>query len=285
MFSAPFLSTLLHRVKAVVRRVARPGTERARPVAADRPVSPVLCGLAQGWMRTRLRALSALMRRIEAGERLDKPARAPSAARGPTAPAEVVPDERLPRGFGWMCAFGADVRQDGQAFAEWLGEPWMRAVVLAAPESMARAIRPILHATGTARPEWFPAVPKRRRARAVSCGAERGSGHPDCSAVADTASGSSGDPGTVCDVTGDAGEAAMAKPSPHLIRGPAITFFLDPAGCDSSVTRADERIATGHRVAMPRTLLFMHRTTDFVRSQNKDGPRPTHPLVHIVTIR
>jgi hypothetical protein len=84
MFSAPFLITLLDRVKAVVRRVARPGAERARQMAArtppyvpaEGPVSPLLGGLAQGWMAAKLRAVSALMRRIEAGETIASPATA-----------------------------------------------------------------------------------------------------------------------------------------------------------------------------------------------------------------
>jgi hypothetical protein len=162
MFSAPFLATLLHRVRAVVRRAVRPGAERARAVpaeAADRPVSPELRGRARAWMRAKLRALSALMRRIEAGARLDQPARALRGARAqaaPCVPADAVAGERLPRGRGWMCAFGPNVGRDGAAFADWLAEPWMRAKVAAAPEHMARAIWPILHATGTARPEWFP---------------------------------------------------------------------------------------------------------------------------------
>jgi hypothetical protein len=167
MFSAPFLSTLLHRVKAVVRRVVRPVGERARSVAPDAAgmaISPVLRGLAQRWVRVRLRALSALMRRIEAGERLDRPA--PSRRKAvpmafPREPAPEPAEARLPRGFGWMCGFEPNLRQDGAAFAEWLSEPAMRAKVLAAPERMARAIGPILTATGAARPEWFPAVAKR----------------------------------------------------------------------------------------------------------------------------
>jgi hypothetical protein len=70
-------------------------------------------------------------------------------------------EECLPRGFGWMCDWSPNVRRDGRAFAEFLNEPWMTAMVLAAPEQMARLVGPILHATGEPRPEWFPAVAKR----------------------------------------------------------------------------------------------------------------------------
>ncbi len=164
MFSAaPFLVTLLDRVKAIVQRVARPAVERAMSSPAGSatggPVSPVVRGLANGWMSAKLRALSALMRRIEAGERLEPPVRATPLARGEDAPvarAAVPPIERLPRGFGWMCAFGPDVRRSGALFAAWLNEPVMKAMVLAAPERMARVTGPILNATGEPRPEWFP---------------------------------------------------------------------------------------------------------------------------------
>ncbi len=166
--AAPFLSTLLHRVKAVVRRVAGPVAARVRPVRAGaaRPaaITPELRSRANGWMRTRLRALSALMRRIERGERLALRVRPSRAARGGGAaamPAALPPEERLPRGFGWMCAFGPDVRQDGAAFAAWLSEPPMRAMALAEPERMARVIGPILTATGERKPDWFPAASRR----------------------------------------------------------------------------------------------------------------------------
>jgi hypothetical protein len=194
MFSAPFLITLLDRVKAVVRRVARPGAERARQMAArtppyvpaEGPVSPLLGGLAQGWMAAKLRAVSALMRRIEAGETIASPATAARAAvvAGQSVPVTrgtVPPEARLPRGFGWMCGLSSDVRRDGAAFVELLNEPWMKAKVLAAPERMAGLIGPILTATGQARPEWFPVAPVRVRAgrAAATCSRparEEGSG-------------------------------------------------------------------------------------------------------------
>jgi hypothetical protein len=174
MFSAPFLSTLLDRVKAVVRRVARPVAERVRPgtcgAALPVRITPAMHGLMQGWLAARLRALSALMDRIRAGDTLAARVRAPRPAR--TVDAAVVrdavpPEERLPRGFGWMCGFGPDVRGDGAAFAAWLSEPAMQAMVLAAPERMAKRIGPILTATGQRRPEWFPVVAKRTRGQRV----------------------------------------------------------------------------------------------------------------------
>jgi hypothetical protein len=157
MFSAPFLATLLHRVKAVVRRMVR---ARAVPVdrAAAVSVSPELRGLAGRWMSARLAALSAAMRRIEAGETLTG---GPGGAR---CEAACALEARLPRGFGWMCAVTPEIREDGAAFAAWLAEPAMRAMVAAAPGEMARLIAPILHAVGERRPDWFP----KREKRAVS---------------------------------------------------------------------------------------------------------------------
>ncbi len=171
--AAPFLSTLLHRAKAVVRRVVRSAAGRTWAATADRPISPVPRGLATGWMSARLRALSALMRRIEAGEPLDRPVRAPGAARGVDAravPEGAAPEQRLPRGVGWMCAFDPTLREGGAAFAAWLGEPAMYARIQAAPEQMVRAIAPILNATGTSRPDWFPVLAKRNERRAQAHG-------------------------------------------------------------------------------------------------------------------
>jgi hypothetical protein len=170
MFSARFLAPLLDRVKAIVRRVARPVAKRARPVPAimspDAPISPATRGRAQEWMSAKLRALSALMRRIEAGETFDPPNLQSRQAAPTPAPCAAAfdadqPAQRLPRGFGWMCAFVPNLSQDGAAFADWLNEPWMRERVLAAPERMAVLVGPILTATGQCRPDWFPA----RRAR------------------------------------------------------------------------------------------------------------------------
>jgi hypothetical protein len=170
MFSAPFLVTLLDRVKAIVRRVARPVAERTRTVAADAASSIpcTLTGPAQDWMSAKLRALSALMRRIEAGEVFEPLAAAPRkpAAAEHDAPSVrpcVPPEKRRPQGFGWMCALGPNVRRDGAAFAEWLSEPAMQAMVFAAPERMARRIAPILAATGEVKPGWFPKPAKRAK--------------------------------------------------------------------------------------------------------------------------
>jgi hypothetical protein len=179
MFSAPFLVTLLDRVKAVVRRVVRPVVVAPSHGAADRPLSPVSLGLVQGWMSAKLQALSALMRRIEAGETIEAPVRTARAVAVPGEPGRVTqgpgaPDERLPRGFGWMCRLSPGVRRDGIAFVALLNEPWMMAKVLAAPERMAGLIGPILTATGQRRPEWFPLAPRRVRAKrsAPACGEE-----------------------------------------------------------------------------------------------------------------
>jgi hypothetical protein len=75
-----------------------------------------------------------------------------------------------------MCAFGPNVRRDGQAFAAWLDEPATRAKVLAAPQRMARLIGPILTATGARRPEWFAAMPKRGSNVPLPCGGAPGRG-------------------------------------------------------------------------------------------------------------
>jgi hypothetical protein len=63
--AAPFLVTLLNRVKAVVWRVARPMVERARPsplgaailAPAHDALSPASRATVVGWMRTKRRAL------------------------------------------------------------------------------------------------------------------------------------------------------------------------------------------------------------------------------------
>jgi hypothetical protein len=85
MFSAPFLSTLLHRMRAVVRRVARPGAERARVLPAKGTGdtghrSPVLRELARAWLSAQLAALTLLTMRIEAGETPDAAGHAPASA-------------------------------------------------------------------------------------------------------------------------------------------------------------------------------------------------------------
>jgi hypothetical protein len=167
MFSAPFLVTVLDRVKAILRRVARPAAEPgpSKPVepAVPESVSPAVRGLVQNWITTKLRALSALMRRIDAGETSAWPAgearKATREAKAPVNPVAASPKERLPRGFGWMCAFGPNVRRDGQALTAWLNTPAMRATILAAPGRMALLIGPLLNATGGQRPDWFPVVP------------------------------------------------------------------------------------------------------------------------------
>jgi hypothetical protein len=171
--AAPFLSTLLDRMKAVVRRVARPVVERVRrapaDVPTDEPMTPVMPGPATTWLSARLSALSALLRRIEAGEMLAEPVRAARAARderGAALASRVAGPVkvRLSHGFGWMCGFDAHARENGDAFAAWLSEPAMQARVLAAPERMAQLIGPILNATGTRRPAWFPVTAKTVRA-------------------------------------------------------------------------------------------------------------------------
>jgi hypothetical protein len=154
--------------------------ERARVVPLGSPgvaVSPVLRGMARGWMQAKLRALTALTRRIEAGEMLEKPVRAAIAVKSAEHPgvrAPLPPEERLPRGFGWMCAFEAKLREDGAAFAAWLSEPAMRAKVLAAPERMARVIGPILNAAGASRPDWFPTRATGRKTSFPPCGGREG---------------------------------------------------------------------------------------------------------------
>jgi hypothetical protein len=169
MFSAPFLSTLLHRAKAVVRRVVGTAAARARGVpagVAPETISGELRRTTRDWMRGKLRALSALTRRIEAGERPDLPVPSwrEAAAGDVSKERRAVPAEaRLPRGFGWMCAVEPTIRQAGAAFADWLSEPATQAKVLAAPQAMARAISPILHATGATPPDWFPVVGKRAK--------------------------------------------------------------------------------------------------------------------------
>jgi hypothetical protein len=283
--AAPFLSTLLHRVKAVVRRVVRARVDRGRAVpagAAALAVSPALRLAAGEWMRARLRALSAVMRRIEAGKNVPEPARASRITiRGDASGVRdvVPPERRLPRGFGWMCGLEPDVREDGAAFAAWLGEPAMRAMISAAPERMAQAISPILNATGAARPEWFPVVA--RRAIAVPCAGTPAScvdGTVSCE-VAYPASVVCNDPVAVCDVTGVQGEAAMAGSSP------AMTDCLFSVRCDFLVTRAHVGLATTQRFALPWTRHGRSSPAPFPLSQNKDELSRRDTLVHIVTIQ
>ncbi len=160
---------------------------------ASGPIPPALRELATRWMSARLKALSALMRRIEAGECLTSPLMSPrdTAApppRGLRAP--LASEEHLPRGFGWMRGFGPNVERDGQAFVDWLNEPVMTAKVMIAPEQMARVIGPILTATGQRRPEWFPMVAGRRHAIRQTCvascdgGSELGANAPDAGDIA-----------------------------------------------------------------------------------------------------
>jgi hypothetical protein len=55
-----------------------------------------------------------------------------------------------------MCTFEPNMREDGAAFAQWLGEPSMQAMIRVAPDRMAQVLGPILRATGQRRPDWFP---------------------------------------------------------------------------------------------------------------------------------
>jgi hypothetical protein len=59
---------------------------------------------------------------------------------------------------------------------EWLNAPAARAMVLAAPQRMARLIGPILTATGQRRPEWFPVAATRGAIALPPCGPEAGWG-------------------------------------------------------------------------------------------------------------
>jgi hypothetical protein len=267
MFSAPFLAPLLDRVTAIVRRVARPMAERARlamavrsvPVRVDEPISPILRGLAQGWLSARLRALSALMRRIEAGETCDRPEPPSHAAvaeplNNPAKRVDRLAPDRLPCGFGWMCDFGPNVSRDGAAFAAWLSTPWMMAKVLAAPEQMAGLIGPILTATGQCRPDWFPTVgPRARRPNAKTtlppCGgpleaemASRGSGEvssPDSASPG--LSPATASPGSSLKPTG-------AKPGiavPHRTSPPAPMMRPRPRDDLGSITKMPRRSTDG----------------------------------------
>jgi hypothetical protein len=233
MFSAPFLSTLLHRMRAVVRRVARPGAERARVLPAKGTGdtghrSPVLRELARAWLSAQLAALTLLTMRIEAGETPDAAGHAPASASDDGSAAcaaavaaleEAAAERRYPLGFGWMRGIEPVVREDGAVFVAWLNEPGTKRRVLAAPRSMARLLDPILFAVGQRRPDWFPAS----GCEAVS---------PICSAV-----GSSGDldldtPGpcggeAFCR-TEDGSSPAAAPPPDPVPQGEGKTW-LDPA--------------------------------------------------------
>jgi hypothetical protein len=222
MFFAPFLSTLLNRVKAVVRRVAG---ARAVPVerAAAAPMSPELRARARGWLAARLAALSAALRRIEA--RLPVPARKVARRASTFAPggrAVAAAEGRLPRGLGWMCAVSPEMRQDGAAFAAWLGEAPMRAMVDAAPADMARLLSPILHAAGQRRPDWFP---KRVKRALPPCGGGSGWGVE--------ASESCGDE------TETAGPRAVTPPPTPSTRGEGSFAHWPPIGPWRCMSRLD----------------------------------------------
>ncbi len=283
MFSAPFLAPLLDRVKAIVRRVARPVAERVRAVQADAatPCSPVLCGAAQRWMSGKVRALSALMRRIEAGETSDTTVRARSVAHDVDAPsvrAALPPQERLPRGFGWMCTLGPNVRRDGRAFSHWLNDPAMQAMVLAEPERMARVIGPILTATGEAKPDWFSASPKRRNGvrRFRGRGPQSGAAASGCCDLVDP------DLGSRTDLPGLAACAQAREPAAvtQLNRRSPVSPMrpMEHNPAPSTLPTADRSpfgIAGGH-LAPPSTC-----TDSFRKNETK---RRWKNCVHFVTI-
>jgi hypothetical protein len=241
MFSAPFLATLLDRVKAIVRRVA--GAERARrgpsgsgvTLPPTAPIPPLTRALARSWLSARLRALSALMARIDARVTLDRlgAPRRPAKRTGVSiARVAVPPEERLPRGFGWMCGFEPHLREDGAAFAAWLSEPAMTARVFAEPERMARVIGPILTATGTCHPAWFPKASKRER---NACAPD--SGMKDARAVGDGASDVA-DPGS-----GLRGEDLLNPQSRGISSSPVVrpTSERKSCGIASPWARPSER--------------------------------------------
>jgi hypothetical protein len=281
MFSAPFLVTLLDRVKAIVRRAAGPVAERVRPepshaaagCTVDRPISPALRRRAQGWMAAKLQALSKLMRRVEADDVRKPPAhmrRAASSA--PTTRIPGLPEERLPRGFGWMCPFGPTVRIDGRAFAELLDEPWMKAKVLAAPERMAGLIGPILTATGERRPAWFPVVPKR-------AGVARRGASDVCKSASDCA---------VEEVEPRAAAVSDVARCAVLSRAPAPGKRVDPKSKCLPTLAALRTVPDARSQASPwpRPVVRVphHNTATVATSQNRDEIGMPATFVHFVAI-
>jgi hypothetical protein len=119
----------------------------------------------QAWLQARKRAIDALMDRIREGRmRPPRPYRA-RAVRADAAPAvrkEIPPQERLPRGFGWMRVLASEVWVQSRLLGPWLEEAEVKAAVLGCPQ-MVRLLSPLLNAVGEGKPAWFPVLPKRPR--------------------------------------------------------------------------------------------------------------------------
>jgi hypothetical protein len=119
----------------------------------------------QDWLKDRRLRIEALLDRIRDGKMRPPRPYAPRRVAEGAAPAVrkmPPPEERLPRGFGWMRNMANEIRPRGGMLPEWLEEPEVKAAVLASPQ-MVRLVSPLLNAVGEAKPGWFPELPKRPR--------------------------------------------------------------------------------------------------------------------------
>ncbi len=126
--------------------------------------------LVNGWLMRRRIAIVALIRRIEAGTpRPPRPYR-PRAAKPATGeaseakPARKSSGLRMPSGLAWIFSLGPEIASARGWVARWLGEADTQAMVIAHPR-LAALLRPILRMLGQDEPAWFPAAPKRVRAK------------------------------------------------------------------------------------------------------------------------
>jgi hypothetical protein len=132
-------------------------------------IPPPLIERMQSWLKDRRLRIEALLDRFAAGTLRAPRPYAPRMVRTDAAPAVrkvAPPEERMPRGFGWMHRMAGEIRVRAGLLPEWLEEPEVKAAVLASPQ-MVRLVTPLLNAVAIRKPDWFPVLPKRpRRSRA-----------------------------------------------------------------------------------------------------------------------
>jgi len=122
--------------------------------------------LVNGWLLRRRIAIVALIRRIEAGTlRPPRPYKARAARPEGTAPKPARPPGlRMPSHLAWIFSLGPEMSSARCWVEAFLGEADARAMVIAHPR-LAALLRPVLRMLGQAEPAWFPAAPKRTRAK------------------------------------------------------------------------------------------------------------------------
>jgi len=125
--------------------------------------------LVNGWLLRRRIAIVALIRRIEAGTlRPPRPYKARAARPEGTAPKPARPPGlRMPSHLAWIFSLGPEMSSARCWVEAFLGEADARAMVIAHPR-LAALLRPVLRMLGQTEPAWFPATPKRTRAKRQS---------------------------------------------------------------------------------------------------------------------